>query len=94
MGKSPVTCNVWFFQKKKNTNNLECNGDDLMLPSSRVDVLISKNPQNFFWKNTTDKSRQAYIKCGPLPLGSNLGSVPSPTPPLLPHKSMENMVLL
>ena len=31
--------------KRKNTNNLECNGDDLMLLSSRVDVLTSKNPQ-------------------------------------------------
>ena len=83
MGKSSVTCNVWFFQKKKNTNNLEGNGDDLMLPSSRVDVPISKNPQIFFfWKNTTDKSRRAYIKLGPPPLGLNIGSVPSPTPPL------------
>ena len=48
MGKPPVTCNVCFFFKRKNTNNLEGNGDDLMLPSSRVDVLISKNPQIFF----------------------------------------------
>ena len=37
------------FFKRKNANNLEGNGDDLMLPSSRVDVLISKNPQNFFF---------------------------------------------
>ena len=37
------------FFKRKNTNNLEGNGDDLMLPSSSVDVPISKNPQNFFF---------------------------------------------
>ena len=79
------------FFKRKITNNLECNGNDLMLPSSRVDVLISKNPQKKNWKNSTDKGRRAYIKRGPPPLGSNLGSVPIPIPPLLPHKSMENM---
>ena len=70
------------FFNRKNTNNLECNGDDLMLPSSRVDVLISKNTQIFFWKNTTDERRRAYIKLGPPPLGLNIGSVPSPTPAL------------
>ena len=70
------------FSKEKNTDNLEGNGDDLMLPSSRVDVLISKNPQIFFLKNTTNKSRRGYIKLGPPPLGLNIGSVPSHTPPL------------
>ena len=86
MGKSPVTCHLQclIFSKEKNTNNLEGNGDDLMLPSSRVDVPISKNPQFFFFfgKNTTNESRRAYIKLGPPPLGLNIGSVPSPTPTL------------
>ena len=52
MGKSPVTCHLQclIFSKEKNTNNLEGNGDDLMLPSSRVDVPISKNPQIFFFE--------------------------------------------
>ena len=55
--KKKKNCRLWGshlspamfnFFKRKNTNSLECNGDDLILPSSRVDVLISKNPQKFF----------------------------------------------
>ena len=46
MGKSPA---MFDFFNRKNTNNFDGNGDDLMLPSSRVDVLISKNPQILFF---------------------------------------------
>ena len=48
------------FFKRKNTNNLECNGDDLMLPSSRVDVLISKNPQKKRKKEKKKKKKKKY----------------------------------
>ena len=44
--------------KRKNTNNLECNGDDLMLPSSRVDVLISKNPPKKKKKKKKEKKEK------------------------------------
>ena len=47
MGKSPA---MFDFFNRKNTNNFEGNGDDLMLPSSRVDVLISKILKFFFEK--------------------------------------------
>ena len=56
------------FFKRKNTNNLEGNGDDLMLPSSRVDVLISKNPQKFFFfKIPPIKVDELTLSLAPLP---------------------------
>ena len=57
--KKKKNCRLWGshlspamfdFFKRKNTNNLEGNGDDLMLPSSRVDVPISKNPKIFVFE--------------------------------------------
>ena len=37
--------NVWFFFIRKNTNNSRTNTDDAPLPTSSIDIPISKNFQ-------------------------------------------------
>ena len=58
---------MFHFFKRKNTNNLEFNGDDLMLPSSRVDVLIS-NPKKKQKKKEKKKKKIPLIKVDELTL--------------------------